>query len=81
MQKTAIAKLYRRGRDQLVRLPPDFHLPGKTARVRRVGKGVLLEPIPMDVKAWFAAMDRHKAPPLLARGRRQPKTPVRDDID
>ena len=80
MKHSAIAKLFRHGGSQAVRLPKAFRLPGREVRVRRVGKGVLLEPIAFDVKAWFAAMDRHKAPPLKVPGRRKLKTPVRNDF-
>ena len=52
------AKIFMHGRSQAVRLPKEFRLPGKEVRVRRVGKGVLLEPIEVDVKAWFAELDR-----------------------
>jgi len=79
MSQTGIAKIFRHGRSQAVRLPKEFRLPGKEVHVRRVGKGVLLEPIAFDVKAWFAAMDRIKAPPL--KRPRQPKMPIRDIFD
>ncbi|MGH7002689.1 MAG: antitoxin [Alphaproteobacteria bacterium] len=81
MSESGTAKLFRHGRSQAVRLPKAFRLPGKEVRVRRVGKGVLLEPIAFDVKEWFAAMDSVNAPPLLSRGRRQPKAPIRKDLD
>ena len=76
MKRVATAKIFMHGRSKAVRLPKAFRLPGKEVRVRRVGKGVLLEPIAFDVKAWFAAMDRHKAPP--PERPRQPKMPVRN---
>ena len=76
MKQSGTAKLFRHGGSQAVRLPKAFRLPGREVRVRRVGKGVLLEPIAFDVKAWFAAMDRHKAPPF--KRPRQPKMPVRN---
>lgn len=79
MKQVATAKIFMHGRSQAVRLPKAFRLPGKEVRVRRVGKGVLLEPIAFDVKAWFAAMDGIKAPPL--KRPRQPKTPIRDIFD
>lgn len=78
MKQSGTAKIFQHGRSQAVRLPKAFRLPGKEVRVRRVGKGVLLEPIAFDVKAWFAAMDRHKAPPL--KRPRRLKTPVRNDF-
>lgn len=39
------AKLFTNGGSQAVRLPKQFRLPGTAVRVRRVGNGVLLEPI------------------------------------
>lgn len=33
------------GRSQAVRLPKEFRLPGKKVSVRRMGDGVLLEPL------------------------------------
>jgi antitoxin VapB len=79
MKQSGIAKIFQHGRSQAVRLPKAFRLPGKEVRVRRVGKGVLLEPMAFDVDAWFAAMDRHKLPPL--KRPRQPKTPIRKIFD
>ena len=70
--------MFKHGRSQAVRLPKAFRLPGTEVRVRRVGNGVLLEPIEFDVKAWFARMDSHGAPPL--KRPRQPKTPIRNDF-
>jgi len=45
--------------------------------VRRMGRGVLLEPIdtPFDVKAWFAKMDEYLDKPFMLEGRRQPPMP------
>ena len=45
--------------------------------MRRMGRGVLLEPIdtPFDVKAWFAKMDEYLDKPFMLEGRRQPPMP------
>jgi virulence-associated protein VagC len=46
---------------QAVRLPKEFRMAGTEVRVRRVGRGVLLEPIDRDLKdiaAIFAEIDR-----------------------
>ena len=69
-------KLFRNGRSQAVRLPKDFRFQGDRVRVRRAGRGVLLEPMVTDVKEWFAQLDA-LAGPFMASGRRQPKAPVR----
>lgn len=74
MSETGTAKLFRHGRSQAVRLPKEFRLPGTEVRVRRVGRGVLLEPMPTtkDWDAVFAEIDklgpfdieRNQPPPL-----------------
>ncbi|MBI1779027.1 MAG: AbrB/MazE/SpoVT family DNA-binding domain-containing protein [Proteobacteria bacterium] len=61
MAETGTAKLFKYGRSQAVRLPKSFRLPGKEVRVRRVGRGVLLEPVERDlrdIEAVFAEIDR-----------------------
>ena len=78
MSKTGIAKLFRNGRSQAVRLPQEFRLPGDRVRVSRVGKGVLLEPILTDVAEWFAELDRMNDEFFMPEGCDQPITPIRD---
>jgi len=72
------AKLFRNGRSQAVRLPREFRFEGDRVRVRRSGRGVLVEPMFADVSEWFAELDRFGPEPLMAEGRRQPRTPERD---
>ena len=72
------AKLFRYGGSQAVRLPEDFRLPGTEVRVRRLGHGVLLEPVEFDIAAWLAALGRYKDVPFLEGGRDQPATPEED---
>jgi antitoxin VapB len=73
MERPKLAKLFRNGRSQAVRLPKEFRFPGKEVRVRRIGNGVLLEPANTDVKEWFAAMDRLSNEPFPPTGRKQAK--------
>jgi antitoxin VapB len=80
MPDTAIAKIFMHGRSQAVRLPKEFRLPGDRVRVRHMGSGVLLEPIAVDVEAWFAELDRFADVPLFDDGRNQPPTPVGEDV-
>jgi len=77
MSDTGIARLFKHGRSQAVRLPKEFRMPGTEVRVRRIGQGVLLEPIgtPFDVKAWFAKLDEYLDEPFMAEGRQQPANP------
>jgi antitoxin VapB len=61
MAESGTAKLFMHGRSQAVRLPKEFRLPGNEVRVRRVGHGVLLEPLERDtkhIKAIVAEIDR-----------------------
>jgi antitoxin VapB len=72
------ARLFQNGRSQAVRLPRELRFEGDRVRVRRVGRGVLMEPIFKDAAGWFAAMDRIKTEPFMPEGRKQPRSPVRD---
>jgi antitoxin VapB len=72
-----VARLFRNGRSQAVRLPQEFRFRGDRVRIRRMGRGVLLEPI-MDVTEWFAELDKMDAEPFMPEGRSQPGPPARD---
>lgn len=79
MSNTGTAKLFKHGRSQAVRLPKEFRLPGDEVRVRRVGRGILLEPIvrtKADIAAAFAEIDRLTGGEFLPEGRpEQPPMP------
>lgn len=74
---TTTAKLFRNGRSQAVRLPLEFRFQGSEVRIRRVGNGVLLEPINSDVQSWFDQLDSFRTQPFMKDGRKQPPMPVR----
>ena len=78
---TTTAKLFRNGRSQAVRLPREYRFEGDRVRVRRAGRGVLVEPMFTDVEAWFAELDCLAAEPFMAGGRQQPPTPKRHVFD
>lgn len=78
MADITTAKLFRNGRSQAVRLPQEFRFEGDRVRIRRVGRGVLLEPLDFDTKAWFAELDRLRVEPFMADGRDQPPPQERD---
>ncbi len=84
MAETGIAKLFKHGRSQAVRLPKEFRLPGTEVRVRRVGRGVLLEPMERDIKdikGIFVEIDRLGGVDFLPEGRpEQPPMPPADDV-
>lgn len=75
MSGSGVAKLFMHGRSQAVRLPKEFRLPGKEVRVRRLGQGVILEPMEFDVTAWWAELERFKRVPFMEEGREQPPMP------
>ena len=75
MSETGIARIFKHGRSQAVRLPLAFRLPGDRVRVRRVAGGILLEPIVTDLDAGFAELDRFAEVPFMEEGRRQPPMP------
>jgi antitoxin VapB len=77
MNKNQTAKLFKHGRSRAVRLPKEFRMPGNEVRVRRVGRGVLLEPIDevFNVKGWFAKLDEYLDEPFMPEGRQQPPLP------
>lgn len=77
MAKKAIARLFRNGRSQAVRLPREFRFMGDCVSIRKVRNGVLLEPIAFDAAEWFKELDRLGPTTLDARDRKQPKTPRR----
>jgi antitoxin VapB len=80
MSETGTAKLFKHGRSQAVRLPKEFRLPGKEVRVRRLDRGVLLEPVERDretMEALFAKIDREGGADFLPEGRpEQPPMPA-----
>jgi antitoxin VapB len=72
------AKLFKNGRSQAVRLPREFRFEGDQVRVRRAGRGVLVEPMITDVAEWFAELDRLANEPFMPEGRQQPPFLRRD---
>jgi antitoxin VapB len=80
MSATRTAKLFKHGRSQAVRLPKEFRMAGTEVRVRRIGRGVLLEPIernPENIAATFAEIDRLGGADFLPDGRpKQPAMPA-----
>ena len=54
-------RLFRNGRNQAVRIPRGFELPGKDAVMRKEGEKVIVEPVPakslLSVLATLAPLD------------------------
>lgn len=66
-------RLFRNGKNQAVRIPRGFELPGKDAVMRKEGERLILEPAPkkslLDVLATLAPLveDMPEIPDLPAR--------------
>jgi antitoxin VapB len=76
MRETDIAKLFQNGRSQAVRLPREFRFEGDRVRIRRVGKGVLLEPVIQDPAELFRRLDALNSEPFPSRSK-QPRATKR----
>jgi len=81
MAESGIAKIFKHGRSQAVRLPAKFRLPGKEVRVTRQGRGIVLEPVETNLKEVFAEIDRLVQGRFMEEGRDQPPMPPDDDLD
>ena len=82
MGDTARAKLFMHGRSQAVRLPKEFRMPGKEVRIRRVGRGILIEPVAADWKEIFAQLDAMPDGGGFEEGwRDQPPMPTDTDVE
>jgi antitoxin VapB len=79
MAETGRAKLFMHGRSQAVRLPKALRLPGTEVRVRRFGRGIILEPVEFNFEGWSDALDRYTDVSFLEEGREQPPPPE-DDV-
>jgi antitoxin VapB len=71
------ARLFRNGRNQAVRIPVEFELPGKEVLLRREGDRLVIEPMPKrGLAALLAAWsDLEEAFPAIA----DPPPPSSDD--
>jgi antitoxin VapB len=75
---TKIAKLFRNGNSQAVRLPQEMRFKGDRVRVRKVGDTVVLEPVITNVKQWLAELKQHPlSEDFMSEGRDQPPAPDR----
>jgi antitoxin VapB len=61
------AKLFKNGRNQAVRIPREFELPGEEAIIRKEGDRLILEPVPpRSLRAVLAELDplEEEFPPI-----------------
>ena len=51
-------KLFKNGRNQAVRIPREFELPGEDAIMRKEGDRLIIEPVgPKSLLAWLATLE------------------------
>lgn len=61
MQTERIARLFRNGRNQAIRIPRDLELPGSEVLLRKEGSRLIIEPVPrrtlLEVLATWGPLD------------------------
>lgn len=75
MSEHALAKLFKHGGSQAVRLPKEFRFKGDRVKLTRQGNGVLIEPASFDVDAWLEQAQINAIPEFMIEGRGQPEMP------
>jgi antitoxin VapB len=79
-----IAKVFRSGNSQAVRLPKDFRLDVSEVEISREGDALILRPKPADGRPWAslrAAVDHGFSEDFLTDGREQPAQQQRSGLD
>ena len=75
MSESRRATLFTNGRNQAIRIPRDFELPGKEALIRKEGDRLIIEPVPpprllailatlKPIDETFPNIDDHPAEPV-----------------
>lgn len=75
-----IAKLFKNGSSQAVRLPKEFRMPGKEVQIEHFENFVILKPVTGDYAAMFRAAEKFDDN-FMADGRQQPEPQIRDEIN
>lgn len=81
---THIAKVFRSGNSQAVRLPKEFRFDVEEVEVMREGDALILRPRPADCRPWAslrAALARGVSADFMTRGREQPPEQERPGLD
>jgi antitoxin VapB len=79
-----LAKVFRSGNSQAVRLPKDFRFDVDEVEVSREGEAVILRPHRGGSPPWAslrAAVDRGFSADFMADGRQQPDNQTRPGLD
>ncbi len=73
-----IAKLFKNGQSQAVRLPKEFRFDGDKVFIKKIGKSVVLVPIDNPWEALFGSLNKFSDD--FMESRQQPKQQERKDI-
>lgn len=79
-----VAKVFRSGNSQAVRLPKDFRFEVEEVEVSREGDAVILRPKPDATRPWaslHAAVHRGFSADFMGEGREQPDAQERPGLD
>ena len=81
----ALAKLFKVGGSQAVRLPKEFRMSGDHVNIRKEGESIVLDPVrpspgktDEEVLAWLAEIQSAFGPDFMPEGREQPPHQERD---
>lgn len=75
MANKVVAKLFKHGGSQALRLPKEFRFKGGSVKLSKQGNGVLIEPEAFDVDAWLKELRENAVPDFMIEGRDQPEMP------
>lgn len=79
-----VAKVFKSGNSQAVRLPKEFRFSVDEVEVSREGDAIILRPHPQNNRRWSslrAALKRGVSDDFMEDGREQPEEEDRADLD
>ena len=69
--RVKIAKVFKSGNSQAVRIPKEFHIDDEEVEIRRKGRAIVLEPRKRSWTSLFDSLDKF-TDDFMADGRNQP---------
>lgn len=75
MSNRVVAKLFKHGGSQALRLPKEFRFKGDRVMLTKQGNSVVIEPEEFDVAVWLKEMRENAVPDFMIEGRDQPEMP------
>ena len=81
---TQVAKIFKSGNSQAVRLPKEFRFDVNEVEVSREGDAIILRPHSESMRSWDAlrlALERGVSDDFMQEGREQPDQQDRPELD